>query len=87
MKKNRPAYKLTVICDKILKKAMEDIIFEETTAKNFSNLMKDINIISSLKLKTKDQTLPKNQGKKRKRVYLFYKPQSQIITSVPFLHF
>ena len=38
-------------------------------------------------LKTKDQTLPKNQGKKRKRVYLFYKPQSQILRSVPFLHF
>ncbi len=32
MKKNRPAYKLTVICDSGLKEIMEDIIFEETTA-------------------------------------------------------
>ena len=32
MKKNRPAYKLTVICSDDLKEAMEDIIFEETTA-------------------------------------------------------
>lgn len=32
MKKNRPAYKLTVICDESLKETMEDIIFSETTA-------------------------------------------------------
>lgn len=32
MKKNRPAYKLTVICGDDLKEIMEDIIFEETTA-------------------------------------------------------
>ena len=32
MKKNRPAYKLTVLCDKCKKEAMENIIFEETTA-------------------------------------------------------
>lgn len=32
MKKNRPAYKLTVICSGDLKEVMEDIIFEETTA-------------------------------------------------------
>ena len=32
MKKNRPAYKLTIICDDSLKETMEDIVFEETTA-------------------------------------------------------
>jgi uncharacterized protein (DUF111 family) len=32
MKKNRPAYKLTVLCDKSKKEAMENIIFDETTA-------------------------------------------------------
>ena len=32
MKKNRPAYKLTVICSPELKECMENIIFEETTA-------------------------------------------------------
>jgi hypothetical protein len=32
MKKNRPAYKLTVLCDEIKKEDMENIIFEETTA-------------------------------------------------------
>lgn len=31
MKKNRPAYKLTVICDEKDTEAMEDIIFTETT--------------------------------------------------------
>lgn len=31
MKKNRPAYELTVICDEALIKAMEDIIFRHTT--------------------------------------------------------
>ena len=31
MKKNRPAYKLTVICEKSLVKELEDIIFRETT--------------------------------------------------------
>lgn len=32
MKKNRPAYKLTVICSDDIKEVVEDIIFEETTA-------------------------------------------------------
>ncbi|MDD5945636.1 MAG: nickel pincer cofactor biosynthesis protein LarC [Clostridia bacterium] len=31
MKKNRPAYKLTVICDEACREEMEDIIFTETT--------------------------------------------------------
>ena len=31
MKKNRPAYKLTVLCDEKIRQAVEDIIFEETT--------------------------------------------------------
>ena len=32
MKKNRPAYKLTVICDEEYREEFENIIFEETTA-------------------------------------------------------
>lgn len=45
MKKNRPAYELTVICKEEKKKEMEEIIFRETTTigiREFSSLMRSI---------------------------------------------
>ena len=45
MKKNRPAFELTVICKEEKKKEMEEIIFRETTTigiREFSSLMRSI---------------------------------------------
>ena len=47
MKKNRPAYKLTVICDEKDIEAMEDIIFMETTTEKRTCLERSFDTVDT----------------------------------------